>query len=309
MEIKELLINLYSDVDSFSIKPRHVERLREALPDTRVTLVGNRKEFLERLPEADAAIAWIFRAEWYDQATRLKALYTPAAGRDWIALDPTGRVKTHFGRFHGRIMRESLLAMMLHFNRRVRNSIESQSSKAWNRKPYDDCTPLFSQNVMIVGYGSIGQQMAELLKAFGTRIIGVKRNIAGFENDQFAERVITFDQMREELPKADHVVLILPSGKDTEHLFSSSHFAGMKPGSFLYNLGRGNCYAEEDLLAALKSGPMAGAGLDVFAEEPLPATSLLWELPNVLITPHASAICREYIDLFIEEWIGTVREG
>jgi D-2-hydroxyacid dehydrogenase (NADP+) len=309
MKIKELLINLYSDVDSFSIKPRHVERLREALPGTRVILAGNRKEFLERLPEADAAIAWIFRAEWYEQAIKLKELYTPAAGRDWIALDPTGRVITHFGRFHGRIMRESLLAMMLHFNRRIGNSIESKYGKVWNRKPYDDCTPLFSQNVMIVGYGSIGQQMAELLKAFGTRIIGVKRNIAGFENDPFAEQVITFEQLREELPKADHIVLILPSGKETEHLFSLSHFAGMKPGSFLYNLGRGNCYAEEDLVAALRNGPMAGAGLDVFAEEPLPATSPLWEMPNVLVTPHASAICREYIDLYIEEWIEAVRGG
>jgi len=307
MEIKELLINLYSDVDSFSIKPRHLERLREAIPDTRVTLAGNRKEFLERLPEADAAIAWIFRAEWYEQAARLKNLYTPAAGHDWVAIDPAGRVATHFGRFHGRIMRESLLAMMLHFNRRVGSSIESQSAKSWNRKPYDDCTPLFSQNVMIVGYGSIGRQMAELLKAFGTRIVGVKRSIAGFENDPFAERVITFDQMPEELPRADHVVLILPGGKETEHLFGASHFAAMKPGSFLYNLGRGNCYAEEDLVAALKNGPLAGAGLDVFAEEPLSATSLLWEMPNILITPHSSAICREYIDLFVEEWITAVK--
>lgn len=82
----------------------------------------------------------------------------------------------------------------------------------------------------------------------------------------------------------------------------------MKPGAYLYNLGRGNCYREEDLLAALKKGPLAGAGLDVFAEEPLPPTSALWEQPNVLITPHSSAISREYIELFIHEWAEILRK-
>jgi phosphoglycerate dehydrogenase-like enzyme len=82
----------------------------------------------------------------------------------------------------------------------------------------------------------------------------------------------------------------------------------MKPGACLYNLGRGNCCREEDLVIALRNGPLAGAGLDVFAEEPLPPASPLWKLPNVLITPHSSAISREYIDLFIQEWIGILRE-
>ena len=77
----------------------------------------------------------------------------------------------------------------------------------------------------------------------------------------------------------------------------------MKPGSYLYNLGRGTCYREENLLAALQQGPLAGAGLDVFAEEPLPASSALWEQPNLLITPHSSAISREYLDLFVDEWL------
>ena len=82
----------------------------------------------------------------------------------------------------------------------------------------------------------------------------------------------------------------------------------MRPGAYLYNLGRGNCYREKDLLFALENGPLAGAGLDVFAEEPLPATSPLWDKHNVVITPHSSAISQEYIDLFIQEWLGTLRK-
>jgi phosphoglycerate dehydrogenase-like enzyme len=82
----------------------------------------------------------------------------------------------------------------------------------------------------------------------------------------------------------------------------------MKTGACLYNLGRGNCYREDDLLANLRNGRIAGAGLDVFAEEPLAADSPLWNEPHVMITPHSSAISQEYIDLFIQEWIERLRE-
>ena len=144
--------------------------------------------------------------------------------------------------------------------------------------------------------------MAELLSAFGARITAVKRNISGFKGTTYLGRVISYDHLEEELPEADHVVFVLPGGNETDGIFTARHFNALKPGAFLYNLGRGNCYREEDLLAALSNGRLAGAGLDVFAEEPLPPKSLLWEQPNVLISPHSSAISREYIDLFIQEW-------
>jgi phosphoglycerate dehydrogenase-like enzyme len=115
--------------------------------------------------------------------------------------------------------------------------------------------------------------------------------------------------MNDLLPTADHVVLVLPGGQETDELFTSEHFDMMKPGSCLYNLGRGNCYREEDLVRALTNGTLAGAGLDVFREEPLPHSSPLWKLPNVLITPHSSAISSEYLDLYMEEWVENVRNN
>jgi phosphoglycerate dehydrogenase-like enzyme len=166
---------------------------------------------------------------------------------------------------------------------------------------------LFSQKVLIIGFGSLGKSMAELLEAFGARITGVKRNTTGFDGNSDIDKLITFDLLEEELPYADHVVFVLPGEVETDGIFTARHFKAMKQGAYLYNLGRGNCYREEDLINALKDGSLAGAGLDVFAEEPLPLTSPLWELPNVLITPHSSAISREYIDLFIQEWIETLQ--
>ncbi|HTP66764.1 MAG TPA: D-2-hydroxyacid dehydrogenase [Geobacteraceae bacterium] len=307
MEIKDLLINLHNEVDAFCLKERHLEMIREAFPGIRIVAVSSREDFLARLPDAEWVITWIFKSDWYRMAPGLKAVFTPAAGHDWAHPDPTGRVRNFYGRFHGRIMRESLLAMILFFNRRLGRMLENRPNKIWDRHDYDGAVSLFSQHVLIVGYGSVGRQMAEILRGFGATVTGVKRDIRGFEHDPFAARVVTFDSLPEELPLADHVVLVLPGEADTEGIFTASHFAMMKKGSHFYNLGRGNCYREEDLVNALRNGPLAGAGLDVFATEPLPSSSQLWELSNVIITPHASAIGREYLDLYFRDWIEDVR--
>jgi len=304
MKISNILIHLHNNVDAFTLKPRHVEQIRQALPEVRLTVAASNSDFLDRLPEAECALVWVFKPEWYAQAPRLKVLFTPAAGRDWVAADPSGRVKTCYGSFHGRIMRESLLSMMLYFNRRLGMSLDHQQSRVWGRMEYNDCVGLFSQRVTLVGFGTLGQSIAELLKALGATVIGVKRNPDESVRHPHVDRMIAFDTLSEELPAADHVVLLLPGGAETDGIITARHLSAMKPGAYLYNLGRGNCCREEDLLNALKDGPLAGAGLDVFAEEPLPPASPLWEQPNVLITPHSSAISREYIDLFIEEMLG-----
>lgn len=306
MKISNLLIHLHNTIDAFTLKPRHVEQIRQALPDVAITVAVSDSDFMNRLPDAEYAMVWVFKPEWYATAPRLKALFTPAAGRDWVAADPAGRVMTCHGSFHGRIMRESLLSMMLYFNRRLGKSLEDQVHRRWGRPDYSACVGLFAQRVLIVGLGSLGQSMAELLKAFGAHVTGVKRNPEYFAGSPFVDRVIAFDALEEALPEADHVILLLPGGTATDGIFTARHFNAMKPGAYLYNLGRGNCHREEDLVVALENGRLAGAGLDVFAEEPLPASSLLWEQHNVLITPHSSAISREYIDLFIEEWLETV---
>jgi D-2-hydroxyacid dehydrogenase (NADP+) len=307
MEISNLLIHLHNNVDAFTLKARHVEQIREALPEVRITLAASNSDFMNKLPEADCALVWVFKPEWYAKAPKLKVLFTPAAGRDWVARDPSGRVKTFYGSFHGRIMRESLLSMMLYFNRRLQQSLDDQGHRLWGRLDYNGCVGLFNQRVLIVGFGSLGRSMAELLQAFGTKINGVKRNLEGYDNYPHVDRMVTFDRLEEELPHADHVVLLLPGGTATEGIFTARHFAAMKTGAYLYNLGRGTCYREEDLLNALDTGPLTGAGLDVFAEEPLPPTSPLWEKRNILITPHSSAISQEYIDLFVQEWLGTLK--
>ena len=307
MKINNLLIHLHNSQDAFTLKSHHVDQIREVLPETRIIVAEGNGDFMEKLPEAECALVWAFQHDWYERAIRLKLLFTPAAGHDWVAEDPAGRVKTIYGSFHGRIMRESLLSTMLFFNRRLGASLEDQNNRVWGRLGYSECVALFSQRVMIIGCGSLGRSMAGLLKAFGAHVTGGRRNLSGSAETTGIDRMITFDRLEKELPYADHVVLVLPGGKETDGIFTARHFDAMKPGAHLYNLGRGNCYREEDLVTALDNGPLAGASLDVFAEEPLPPSSPLWERKNVVITPHSSAVSREYIDLFIHEWLETLR--
>jgi phosphoglycerate dehydrogenase-like enzyme len=151
----------------------------------------------------------------------------------------------------------------------------------------------------LVGYGAIGRHAARVLAAMGMRVHGLKRHAD--QDTQGVERLFARDQLLEAVALADHVACILPSDTGTDRLIDSAVLEQMKPSAFLYNLGRGNAVDETALGVALRSGRIAGAFLDVVADEPLPDVSALWNLPNLYLTPHASAICDEYLDLYFEE--------
>ena len=300
--MKTLLIRLSHKIDAFHLQPHQVEILRDAVGDRYDVVIAESKgEFLERLPDADQCVCWRFKAEWYDRCPKLTAIHTPAAGRDWVDPDPSGTVAVHHGTFHGRLMRESAVAMMLHFSRRIDLSMADQRTKTWDRERYSPLATLHGSHVVIIGYGAIGKECAAVLKPFGCRITGVKRDAT--VDPAPADAVVPFGQLSATLATADHVLCILPGGQATDNLLKPEHFDAIKRGAYFYNIGRGNCYRESDLVDALTNGPLAGAGLDVFATEPLPEESPLWEMPNVLLTPHASAICRDYLTAYVEELI------
>jgi D-2-hydroxyacid dehydrogenase (NADP+) len=286
--MKTLLIRLSHKIAAFHLQPFQVELLRNAVGDRYEIVVATSKdEFLERLPDADACVCWRFRKEWYDGCPKLTTIHTPAAGHDWIERDPSGKVSVQFGTFHGRLMRESAVAMMLHFSRRIELSMRDQRTKAWDRERYSPLTSLYGSHVVIIGYGAIGKECASVLKPFGCQVTGVKRDAT--VDPAPADAVVAFDELSAALTTADHVLCILPGGQTTDNLLKPEHFAAIKPGAYFYNLGRGNCYRESDLVDALTDGPLAGAGLDVFATEPLPKDSPLWDMENVIISPHVGA--------------------
>jgi phosphoglycerate dehydrogenase-like enzyme len=164
--------------------------------------------------------------------------------------------------------------------------------------------PLRGSHLVILGFGNVGRWVGKLAKPFGVRITGMSRRPRP-QPEYFTagDAVTPANRLDTVLPHADHLMLALPSGPATDHIIDRRRLALLKPQAWLYNIGRGNAVDTAALAKALAAGRLAGACLDVFEEEPLPADHPLRALPNVLLMPHASAIAPNYLDLFLNEFI------
>lgn len=301
MESLKALVYLEHEVESFKVNDSQLAHLTDKLPYLKFTKASTIDEVEKHLPDTDIFITWQFKSHWYSQAKQLKAIFTPAAGDEWIERDCNFPIPVTNGTFHGTIMAESLLGMMLFFNRRFGQLQQNQFAKVYDRN-IESPTPLLrGQHVLIIGYGTIGKSVARILKNFDCKVTGVKRTICEFDKT-LVDQLITPESLTEKIGDADHVIAILPNNKTTDNSITSDHFKAMKRSAFFYNIGRGNCYKEAVITNAIKKGYIAGAALDVFEKEPLPRESKLWELPNVFIMPHASAICKEYLDIYFKEF-------
>jgi phosphoglycerate dehydrogenase-like enzyme len=166
---------------------------------------------------------------------------------------------------------------------------------------------LGTQTILFYGYGSIARTSASLLQKFGCIIWAVKRSQRDAMNDNDADLIIHPEQCGEYIGKADHIVSILPANEQTNNIFNRQFFTRTNSNAYFYNLGRGNCCCEADLLWALNNNRIAGAALDVFESEPLPNDSALWNHPRVLVYPHASAINNDYMNFYISELKRTLK--
>jgi phosphoglycerate dehydrogenase-like enzyme len=178
------------------------------------------------------------------------------------------------------------LAMMMAFARRLPESLKTQlDDRAWHwTRRRSESFLLNGQAALLFGFGAIAIRLCELLAPFRMNLIGVRRTVKGGE----PVRIITEEQVSEFLPRADHIVNMLPGNDSTISYFNEDRFQRMKPGAFFYNIGRGSTVDQEALLAALKRGGLAGAYLDVTTPEPLPPDHPLWSAPNCFITPHSA---------------------
>lgn len=178
------------------------------------------------------------------------------------------------------------LAMMMAFARRLPESLKAQlGDRAWHwARRRSESFLLTGQTALLFGFGAIGIRLCELLAPFRMNLIGVRRTIKGGE----PVRIITDEQVAEFLPQADHVIDLLPGNDSTARYFDEGKFRLMKPGALFYNIGRGSTVDQEALLAALESGPLAAAYLDVTTPEPLPPDHPLWSAPNCFVTPHSA---------------------
>ena len=311
--METIAVFLENKVPVFAPTDAQVERFRGRLPDGwRVVACRSEAEFLAALPETTFALVWTFRQDWFALAPRLRAVCTPAAGRDYFRVVPPPGVELRYGSFHGAIMGETAAAAVLGFARGLlpfASLMRADGGAApW---PRDAFVPVARRvagsTAVVLGFGHIGRAAGERLHALGVRVVGVSRAVHPAP-DWFGpdDRLATEAELDAVLPEADHLLCFLPSGPETDRLLDARRLALLNPSAFLCNFGRGNLVDETALAAALRAGRLGGALLDVFAEEPLPADSPLRSAPRCWLLPHASAFAPDYLDLYFEEFSRTV---
>ena len=219
--------------------------------------------------------------------TSLKYIQLTSAGFDRVPMEEVNRrgIKICNARgVYGIPMAEFAVGGVLQLYKQSRQFYENQKSHGWNK--HRGLLELWGKQVTIVGCGNIGQECAKRFAAFDTRIVGVDIFTADLPG---IEKMYHISQLQEVLPHSDVVVLTLPLTEETRHLFNCDTFAAMKPGAILVNIARGAVVDTQALIDALKNH-LGGAVLDVFEEEPLNSASPLWDMDNVLVTPHNSFV-------------------
>jgi phosphoglycerate dehydrogenase-like enzyme len=196
---------------------------------------------------------------------------------------------TNMQRVAAPVMAEHVLAMMLAFSRGLDFYIVERSAARWTRDlpPPAKLVTLEGKTVLVVGLGGIGTEVAKRAHALGMRVIATRAS--GRDGPPFVSYVGLPDELRKLAGEADFIVNTTPLTAATTGVFDAAFFAAAKQGAYFVNVGRGRSVVQSDLVDALKSGRLAGAGLDVTEPEPLPADHPLWKFPNVIITPHVSA--------------------
>jgi phosphoglycerate dehydrogenase-like enzyme len=266
------------------------KRLALALPELSVVVAEDEGAVSRAIGQAEAAYGTMPR-EFLGEAARLRWIQAPQAappaGWYYPELVAHPAVVTNFREIYNDHIGAHIMAFVLAFARGLHQYLPQQLERQWRPAPLDTgVVHLPEATALVVGVGGIGTEAARLAAAFGMRVIGVdaRRRDAppGMAELHGAEALDSL------LPRADFVILTVPHTPATEGFMHRARFQRMKRTAFFINIGRGMTTRLDDLAAALRAGELAGAGLDVFEQEPLPADHALWTMPGVLITPHTA---------------------
>jgi phosphoglycerate dehydrogenase-like enzyme len=260
-------------------------------------------ELARALPDAEIVVAQGLSDDELALAQRLRWLSSWAAGVERVArpsLLSRGIVLTNASGVHGPNIAEHLLAMILMFTRAMPRLHRAQLARRWERRfasRTDGPGELTGKTLLIVGLGRIGEALAARARPFGVRLVAVKHDPATRHDAGVAiDELVGMDALDDVLGRADHVCLTVPLTRDTDRLIDARRLGLMRAGAYLYNISRGAVVDQAALVDALRSGRLAGAGLDVFEHEPLPEDSPLWDLDNVILTPHVAGLTPHYFE-------------
>ncbi|PLT30789.1 D-2-hydroxyacid dehydrogenase [Peribacillus deserti] len=283
-----------------NLASHYVEQIQAVIPDWEIIVGRDSSIWKDDLADAEIIAGWRREMEeGLTGETTLKWLQTWSAGVNYLPLsdlEEKGVSVTSASGVHAYPISETIFALMLALTRKIDAYIRNQQSKTWHNAGLK--LEIHNKTVGILGVGAIGRETAKIAKAFGMTVLGMR--FSGQPED-YVDKMFTPDQLGSLLPECDYIINTLPLTNETHHLIGKKQFELMKNTAFFINIGRGDTVIEEELISALAEGSIAGAGLDVFETEPLQESSPLWEMENVIITPHTAGATEYYDQRVVED--------
>ncbi len=280
----------------YPVEPRHVAQIQAAAPAAEICDAGQERVAAELFNcdiycgHEKVPVDW----DGIVRRGRLRWIQSSAAGLDHCLVPSVVEspiIVTSASGVLADQVAEHTIALVTGLLRSLPVFFRAQQAKEYVRRPTRD---LHHATVGIVGFGGVGRRVAELFAAFKTRILAT--DMFPVDKPPHVAELWPADRLEEMLPQVDVLILCVPLTDKTRWMIDKRALARLEPGAILANMARGKLVVEDDLVAALESGQLGGACLDVAAEEPLPPTSKLWNLPNVIITPHVAGQSRWRID-------------
>ena len=268
------------------------DELARRHPGHEFAVTHSREELARVLADADALITWTvpydesFAAMIKETAKRLKWIQFTTSGIDSALRAggfPKGVVVTNSAGLAAPMVAEHAFALMMMVGHRLRDTEAAARRRDWRPDLRQNMIALYRKTICIVGLGAVGQEAARRARGFAMKVIGVSR---AYRPDELVDKVYPREELYAALAQADVVLLSTLAAADTAGLINARSLGALKPGAILINIARGELIDEDTLATACREGRLAGAGLDVTTVEPLPRSSPLWALPNVVITPH-----------------------
>jgi len=277
------------------VRKRYYERIRAAFPELEVNMVDHHTKVGPFIGSADILVAFgvMLADHVFKEGARLKWVQALGSGVDGIVDQPSlGKdvLVTNLHGLHGDPVSEAAIGAMLALSRNLPRVLRNQSGHVWERFP---ARLLKDKTAGIFGVGVIAEALAPKCKAFGMRVVGISsapRAVPGFD------RMFRRDELVEAVRELDYLILLTPHSPATHAIVDATVFAAMRRTSYLINLARGGVVDEAALIDALQAGRIAGAALDVFAQEPLPPEHPFWNMEQVIVTPHLGGFCDVYAD-------------
>ncbi|KML41921.1 D-2-hydroxyacid dehydrogenase [Cytobacillus firmus] len=283
------------------LEPSQLKKIKEIIPDWELISGKDSANWQNQMKKAEVIAGWKkeLKEMVLDGDSKLRWFQSWSAGVDSLPLAEMELQDiqiTSANGVHANPISETIFALMLGLTRKIHTYVKNQQAKVWHHSGLK--LEIHNKTIGLIGTGAIGKETARIAKAFGMKVIGVRHS---GKPEEYFDEMYTSGQLNDVLPQCDYVVVTLPLTQETQQLFGSEQFALMKDSSFFINIGRGEIVKERDLIDALQNGVIAGAGLDVFEKEPLSEDSPLWELDNVIVTPHTAGSTEFYTRRVIED--------